>query len=129
MNPYSWNKVANVLYVEQPAGVGFSYSDDESDYVTGDAQAAADNYVLIKQFFERFPERKSNQFYISSESYGGHYIPECKYSPICLVHWKTSIFRLFSLLTDLSSYLLCIVPYNNSDIPNSSTKYRWFYQL
>lgn len=76
MNPYSWNKVANVLYVEQPAGVGFSYSDDESDYITGDAQAAADNYVLIKQFFERFPERKSNQFYISSESYGGHYIPE-----------------------------------------------------
>lgn len=75
-NPYSWNNVANMLYVEQPAGVGFSYSDDPDDYTTGDAQAASDNYVLIQQFLERFPERKSNDFYITSESYGGHYIPE-----------------------------------------------------
>jgi len=76
-----------MLYVEQPAGVGFSYSDDPDDYTTGDAQAASDNYVLIQQFLERFPERKSNDFYITSESYGGHYIPECK---SCL--WKTYLF-------------------------------------
>lgn len=78
-NPYSWNKVANMFYVEQPAGVGFSYSDVKSDYITGDAKAASDNYILIKKFFERFPEKKSNDFYITSESYGGHYIPELTY--------------------------------------------------
>eukprot|EP00549_Striatella_unipunctata_P025819 CAMPEP_0118673190 /NCGR_PEP_ID=MMETSP0800-20121206/183_1 /TAXON_ID=210618 ORGANISM="Striatella unipunctata, Strain CCMP2910" /NCGR_SAMPLE_ID=MMETSP0800 /ASSEMBLY_ACC=CAM_ASM_000638 /LENGTH=382 /DNA_ID=CAMNT_0006568223 /DNA_START=161 /DNA_END=1306 /DNA_ORIENTATION=- len=64
-----------MLYVEQPAGVGFSYSNEVADYTTGDKQAAVDNFVLVQKFFEKFPERKSNPFYIASESYGGHYMP------------------------------------------------------
>lgn len=75
-NDYSWNKIANVLYIEQPAGVGFSYSDTEADYTTGDGPAARDNYQLIREFMKRFPERQTNPFYISSESYGGHYMPQ-----------------------------------------------------
>jgi carboxypeptidase C (cathepsin A) len=75
-NPFSWNKVASILYIEQPAGVGFSYHDLPEEKYTGDAQAAFDNYNLILEFLERFPERKSNDFYVSSESYGGHYIPQ-----------------------------------------------------
>lgn len=74
-NPHTWNKVANILYVEQPAGVGFSYFSDPSDAAVGDERAAVDNYELLKQFFKRFPERLSNELYIASESYGGHYIP------------------------------------------------------
>lgn len=77
-NPYSWNKIANMLYIEQPAGVGFSYSETASDYTTGDKQAAIDNYQLILEFLVRFPERQGNRFFISSESYGGHYMPQCK---------------------------------------------------
>lgn len=70
-NPYSWNKAANMLYIEQPAGVGFSYSSRVKDYTTGDAKAASDMYLLIREFFTRYPERRSNDFYIASESYGG----------------------------------------------------------
>jgi carboxypeptidase C (cathepsin A) len=77
-NPYSWNTVANVLYIEQPSGVGFSYSDTHADYHTGDDKAAHDNYKLIRQFLKRFPERQTNEFYIASESYGGHYMPQCE---------------------------------------------------
>lgn len=77
-NPFSWNKAANMLYIEQPAGVGFSYSERVKDYTTGDAKAASDMYLLIREFLTRYPERQSNDFYIASESYGGHYMPQCK---------------------------------------------------
>lgn len=75
VNPYAWNTVSNMVFIESPAGVGFSYSDDKADYTTGDAQTAVDNYNLIQAFFQRFPEYSKNDLYISSESYGGHYMP------------------------------------------------------
>jgi carboxypeptidase C (cathepsin A) len=74
-NPYAWNTVSNMVFIESPAGVGFSYSDDKADYTTGDAQTAIDNYNLIQAFFKRFPEYSNSDLYISSESYGGHYMP------------------------------------------------------
>ena len=75
-NDYAWNQNTNMVYIESPAGVGFSYSTaPEIDYTTGDAQTALDNYNLIQAFMVRFPEYSSNSLYISSESYGGHYMP------------------------------------------------------
>lgn len=82
LNPYSWNTVANMVFIEQPCGVGFSYSDQEDpyanngDYVTDDAHAAKDNYALIQAFFDIFPQYRTNDLYIASESYGGHYMPQ-----------------------------------------------------
>lgn len=75
MNEYMWNKVANMVFIESPCGVGFSYSDDKDDYKTGDAQTAIDNYALIQEFMKRFPDLRKNRLYITSESYGGHYMP------------------------------------------------------
>ncbi|XP_069809666.1 lysosomal protective protein-like [Dendropsophus ebraccatus] len=73
-NKYSWNKIANVIYLESPAGVGFSYSDDKN-YITGDTQTAQDNYMALKDFFRIYPEFTANDFYIAGESYGGFYVP------------------------------------------------------
>jgi carboxypeptidase C (cathepsin A) len=70
LNEFAWNKVSNMIFVESPAGVGFSYADDKADLKTGDNQTAIDNYNLLQAFFTRFPEYRNNELFISSESYG-----------------------------------------------------------
>lgn len=73
-NPFSWNKIANILYLESPAGVGYSYSDDKN-YKTDDDQVAEDNYKSLQSFFVKFPNFTKNEFFIIGESYGGIYVP------------------------------------------------------
>lgn len=75
-NQYAWNKIANMIFVEQPAGVGFSYAEDSEYLKTNDTIAAQDNYKTIQAFLERFPDYRNNELHISSESYGGHYMPQ-----------------------------------------------------
>jgi serine carboxypeptidase-like clade 2 len=75
VDPYSWNRIANMLYLEAPAGVGFSYSNNPNDYNTDDKKTAEDNYSALQIWFKRFPAFIKAKFYISGESYGGHYVP------------------------------------------------------
>jgi len=75
-NPHSWNKVSNMLFIESPAGVGFSYSNTSSDYTTGDKRTADDSYAFLLGFFKLYPQYASNKFYVSGESYAGHYVPQ-----------------------------------------------------
>lgn len=75
VNPYSWNRVANVLYLESPAGVGFSYSNTSSDYTTGDRKTAQDKYTFLQNFFVQYPQFRKAPFWITGESYAGHYVP------------------------------------------------------
>eukprot|EP01013_Petalomonas_cantuscygni_P011210 TRINITY_DN2456_c0_g1_i1.p1 TRINITY_DN2456_c0_g1~~TRINITY_DN2456_c0_g1_i1.p1 ORF type:complete len:535 (+),score=124.61 TRINITY_DN2456_c0_g1_i1:233-1837(+) len=76
-NEWSWSKVASVLYMEAPCGVGFSYSttNDPHDLTNGDNGTAADNLAALQDFFARFPRFQKNPFYVSGESYGGVYVP------------------------------------------------------
>ncbi|KAK9096880.1 hypothetical protein Sjap_022377 [Stephania japonica] len=76
-NNYAWNNVANVIFLESPAGVGFSYSNTSSDYnKNGDTRTALDAYVFLLNWLERFPQYKTRDFYITGESYAGHYVPQ-----------------------------------------------------
>ncbi|KAL5992713.1 hypothetical protein ACLOJK_013632 [Asimina triloba] len=80
-NDYSWNNVANVIYLESPAGVGFSYSNTTSDYdLSGDKRTADDAYTFLVNWLERYPQYKARDFYITGESYGGHYVPQLAYT-------------------------------------------------
>lgn len=77
LNPYSWNKVANMIYLESPANVGFSYneSDREQDLYVNDEISGLENLQAMIDFFRKFPNFKNNDFYISGESYAGIYVP------------------------------------------------------
>ncbi|PWA61651.1 peptidase S10, serine carboxypeptidase, Alpha/Beta hydrolase fold protein [Artemisia annua] len=53
---FAWNKVANILFLESPAGVGFSYSNSSYDYVVfSDKKTAGDTYVFLMKWFEKYP--------------------------------------------------------------------------
>ncbi|CAJ0581455.1 unnamed protein product, partial [Mesorhabditis spiculigera] len=75
VNPYSWNRNASVLVLESPVGVGFSYTTDHFGVGTSDNQTALENWQALTGFLTAFPQYKTNDFYVTGESYGGIYIP------------------------------------------------------
>ncbi|EGD81945.1 serine carboxypeptidase II [Salpingoeca rosetta] len=76
INGWSWNRFANVLYVDAPAGVGFSYSNTSSDYNTNDTKTAIDNYAFLQGWFDKFPQFANQSIWLTGESYGGNYVPQ-----------------------------------------------------
>jgi len=71
-NEYSWNNNANMMWVDQPAGVGYSYGTQNDHNQT---MVAEDLYDFLQSFFVSHPEYQANDFYVFGESYGGHYVP------------------------------------------------------
>ncbi|CAI9098725.1 OLC1v1035419C1 [Oldenlandia corymbosa var. corymbosa] len=87
-NPYSWNLAANMLFLDSPVGVGYSYSNTSSDHTTnGDKRTAADSLTFVVKWFERFPQYKGRELYIVGESYGGHYVPQLSQA---IVHYNSA---------------------------------------
>ena len=92
---YGWNKRANMLYLEAPVGVGFSYSTDPTgtDYHCTDDSTAQDNLHAVEAFYTKFPELKSSGLYVITSS-GLYGIRVCSYSLLYtltgfLVHPRT----------------------------------------
>lgn len=67
LNPFSWNRVANVLFLEQPAGVGFSYPNGPAD----DHTTALDTVHALQEFVALHPELEQRPFYVLGESCNG----------------------------------------------------------
>jgi len=64
--------VANIIFLDSPIGVGFSYTNNSKDLSElGDKVSASDNYEFLVGWFKRFSNFISNEFYIVGESYGG----------------------------------------------------------
>ena len=78
-NPFGWNKVANVLFLESPTGVGFSYCEamlNGEACKHNDTSTANLNFLSLKYFVEhKFPEFRGRDFMIWGESYAGVYVP------------------------------------------------------
>lgn len=73
-NPFAWNERANVIFMESPAGVGFSYAVN-GDIKADDDTTAKQNHLALKSFIRKFPQYKNNPLYLTGESYGGVYLP------------------------------------------------------
>jgi cathepsin A (carboxypeptidase C) len=80
-NPHSWTKVANLVILESPSGVGYSYCANSlksppTGCVNTDNSTARAARVAMQDFFNnKFPELKSRDFFITGESYAGVYVP------------------------------------------------------
>ena len=78
-NPYSWNKEANIVYLESPAGVGYSYCEDMNECDFDDVSGSIDNLEALRTWYDKFPSYKSHELYITGESYAGVYVPYLAY--------------------------------------------------
>ena len=69
----NWNRFANVLYVETPAFVGFSYwPGHEGPFVEYTDQSTADgNHEFLDKWINQYTEYKNRPFVITGESYAG----------------------------------------------------------
>ncbi|KAI0634438.1 alpha/beta-hydrolase [Trametes polyzona] len=75
LNPFSWNNISNVIYIDQPIGTGFSFGtvDVNSTFAAAPAVWRAFQVLFESQQFAKF---QSREFIFTTESYGGHYGPE-----------------------------------------------------
>ncbi|WOL09852.1 hypothetical protein Cni_G18605 [Canna indica] len=74
-NQFGWDQASNLIYVDQPTGTGFSYSSDKRDIRHDETGVSDDLYDFLQAFFAEHSELAKNDFYITGESYAGHYIP------------------------------------------------------
>lgn len=75
-NKWAWNNNASLLFLDQPAGVGFSSREDGAPAPKKDMDGAEDFQQFLNIFFDKaFPEKKKLPLHIAAESYGGHYGP------------------------------------------------------
>jgi len=68
-NDGSWDEFANILFVDNPVGTGFSYVDTDS-YVHELNEMADQMVTFLKKFFALFPEYEDNDV-SSSKVYSG----------------------------------------------------------
>lgn len=74
-NEWSWIKNYNVVWIDNPAGVGYSVCQKDG-CINNDNQTGVDNLQVLEKFYEKYPELKSNDLYLSGESYAGIYVPQ-----------------------------------------------------
>lgn len=67
----TWIQAASVLFVDNPVGTGYSYTDTPDALTKDVAAVASDMLVLLTKFFSQKEEFQNIPFYIFSESYGG----------------------------------------------------------
>uniref|UniRef100_T1DI41 Carboxypeptidase n=1 Tax=Psorophora albipes TaxID=869069 RepID=T1DI41_9DIPT len=70
---YSWHVNHHLVYVDNPVGTGFSFTDSEEGYSTNEEHVGENLYRFLRQFYVMFPNLLANPLYVVGESYGGKF--------------------------------------------------------
>nr|KJB35188.1 hypothetical protein B456_006G103700 [Gossypium raimondii] len=69
----TWLKKADLLFVDNPVGTGYSYVEDTEMLVKTDNEAASDLTTLLMKLFNTIESLQKSPLYIVAESYGGKF--------------------------------------------------------
>ncbi|KAG8368502.1 hypothetical protein BUALT_Bualt15G0052300 [Buddleja alternifolia] len=75
INPYSWTKIANIIFIDSPVGTGFSYAATSQGYTSNDTESAKHNYAFLRKWLLNHPTFLKNRLYVVGDSYGGKITP------------------------------------------------------
>ncbi|XP_021839164.2 serine carboxypeptidase-like 13 [Spinacia oleracea] len=75
LRQYSWTKTANILFVDFPAGAGFSYSTTHRANYSGDYKASRNINEFLRKWLINHPQFISNPLYLGGDSYTGFTLP------------------------------------------------------
>ena len=69
----SWNNKFDVLYVDQPAGTGFSVASSPDAYARNQYEVAEAFSAFLANFYRAYPDARTKQLWLTGESYAGKY--------------------------------------------------------
>ncbi|WZZ54092.1 serine carboxypeptidase-like 13 isoform X1 [Brassica napus] len=72
---YSWTKMANIVFLDQPVGAGFSYSRTPLLNKVSDTGEVKVIHEFLQKWLSKHPEFYSNPFYVTGDSYSGKIVP------------------------------------------------------
>ncbi|KLO07455.1 alpha/beta-hydrolase [Schizopora paradoxa] len=73
-NDWSWDKLADYIWIDQPVGTGYSTA-DTTGYVVDEDQMGSDFLGFLSNLVKIFPSLATRPLYLTGESYAGFYIP------------------------------------------------------
>lgn len=74
-NKHSWTLDHHVIYLDQPVGTGYSFTDSQDGYAMNEVDVGQNILKAMRQFFVLFCELQKNEFYAFGSSDGGKYVP------------------------------------------------------
>lgn len=80
LREYTWMKNHNVIYIDNPVGTGYSFTQNKDGYARNEVAIGQDLYNALLQFYQLFPELQKNDFFVTGESYAGKYVPAVSYT-------------------------------------------------
>ncbi|XP_037948560.1 venom serine carboxypeptidase-like [Teleopsis dalmanni] len=76
---YTWSRTHNLIFIDNPVGTGFSFTDHEEGYAKNEKDVGRNLHEAVQQLYEIFNWKTTNGFWVTGESYAGKYVPALAY--------------------------------------------------